>query len=411
MVLVLLWLSVYCFQIFHNILSGGKDSYYFELVGVYHAVIFIVFVLVFSSCVRAYLNFVMLLQLVFAATLIILYANGFRIVEGTYFVPNASDAILYSDFAVKAVQVGWFSAADNFIEEYAIADLGASTYIYLIYLIFPDSPLSVYFVNLVFVLFLVFVLKNENESWYYRALRLSLVLNPYLFYLINTSFKELPMVFLVLSALRFFASGRWIMCALAFSFLIPFRPVLAVVFLASVFSVVFLGNLRLLLCRFSFNKNVLLVAPIILTFFVVFPFLLKFLESGLLATLDYYSDNSALSSYSIPVAFAASFVTGFFGPLYKSFSINGFSLGWLYSFFYPLGFILNGVSFYVIFVSRKLLPAKIIVIFVFILFGLLSVSVMLRGFDLRFTLVFYLSLWWLASSVPSQKFVIRNIRR
>ena len=158
-------------------------------------------------------------------------------------------------------------------------------------------------------------------------------------------------------------------------------------------------NLYLIFTKLRVNKKVILIIPITLGFIVAFPFLLKFLESGLFATLSYYKENSSLSSYSIPVAFMASFFTGFLGPLYKPFTTSDFSLGMLYSFFSPIGVVFNIFCFYNILSNRKFMDDQQKTIFIFILLGLISISAMLRGFDLRFTLIFYIALWWLNSSI------------
>ena len=399
--IVFVWLLVYFIQMSNFMLSSLKESNVFEIFAVFHSVLFVLFVVVFSLRSKGITALLLFMQIIASSLLIISYTYGYQIISGTYFVPNASDALLYNDFAISAIKDGLLATINSFLEDHGGADLGASLYVYIIYLILPDTPLSVYFINLFFALWLIFILKINVENKKFRVLRLTLLINPFLFFLIITSFKELPMICFLALALKLFSEKKWLKSTLFFLLLFLFRPAISALFLAAILLNVASKNAQLIITKFKVNRKVLLIFPITLVFIATFPLLLNFLQSGLLATLDYYRDSTALSSYSIPVAFAASFITGFLGPLYKPYTLGAFSLGGLYSFFYPICMFLNIFCFLYIKSKRKVMNDLQITLFIFILLGLLSISVMLRGFELRYTLVFYIALWWLSASIYS----------
>ncbi len=401
-ILTFSWLALYLLQISSFILRSVKDDYFFEILAVFHAVFFIVQGFLFAGNNREHKVFFALAQLLIGFFFIAFYSYGYYLITSSYFVPNASDAILYNDFALSALKEGFFVTVKEFLANYGVADLGAPVYVYLVYALLTDNPISVYFVNFMFSFGLMFLLKHKGESKYFSVLRLTLPLNPFLFFLVITSFKELPMLFLIFCGVRFFLQKRWAVCIFVFLLLSFFRPAISALFLAALFIELSVRNFRLIVTTFKVNKSVAMIIPIALVFLITFPLLLRFLESGVLATLDYYRQSPSLSSYTIPFAFFASFITGFLGPLFKPYVLNGFSLGTIYSFFYPIGMLLNLYSFHNIFKNRKLLNSLERGVFIFVVLGLLSISIMLRGFDLRYTLVFYLVLWWLSASVSNK---------
>ena len=395
------WFIVYIMQISNFILTSMKEFYTFEMIAIFHSAIFILFVLILSPRKKNVTAVLLFSQIIIAGMLILFYTYGYQIANDTYFVPDASDALLYNDFAISAIQDGALVTINSFLDKHGMADLGASIYVYIVYLILPDSPLSVYFINLLFAFWLMFILKINNENKHFRVLRLTLLINPFLFFLIITSFKELPMICVLLFALKLFQQKKWLTSTLFFLLLFLFRPAISALFLAAILLNIASKNIQLIFTKFKVNRKIFYIIPITLVFVATFPLLLSFLQSGLLATLDYYRDSEALSSYSIPVVFSASFLTGFLGPLYKPYTLGEFSLGSLYSFFYPICILLNIFCFLYIKNKRKLMNNYQFTLFIFILLGLLSISVMLRGFELRYTLVFYIALWWLSASISS----------
>ena len=409
--IVFLWFFVYFTQISNFMLSNLKESYSFEMVALLHSLLFVLLVVLLSFRSHGSSALMLYTQVIAAGFLIVFYTYGYQTVSSTYFVPNASDALLYNDFAISSNKDGFLVTVKAFLGGHGVADLGASAYVYLVYLILPESPVSVYFVNLLCAIGLIFILKLNAESKFFKVLRLTLLVNPFLFFLIVTSFKELPMICVLLLALKFFLQKKMFKSTLFFLILFFFRPAISALFLAAILLNIVINNVYLFTSKFRLNFKVLYIIPIVFVFIISFPLLLNFLQSGLLATLDYYKGNDALSSYSIPVAFLASFFTGFLGPLYKPYTSGEFSLSVLYSFFFPVCLILNSFCFFYIQKRIKKINDLQVIVFIFILLGLLSISVMLRGFDLRYTLVFYIVLWWLSASTYSGLTLNQNQNR
>ena len=390
--LLWLWLGFFVGVKLHDGINAGVMIPFNVILVCFLICFFLVFCV---CCIRSTLPVVSIyvFESLLGIVFILFFSNLYKENTGSFLVPEASDAILYHRSAVELI-LGQLKIHE-YIESYGIADFGAVFYVFMVYFFFGASPIFVYMVNFILSLHLSSLLRVKGESRLYRAVRISLPLNPIIFYLTVSSLKDLLLYYILVSFVLSFLARKFISCGLLLVLVIAFRPALIALFFLSIMILLVCYNLKSLFLRLRLRRDWVFGLPMILGFFLGFPFLLDFLESGLFSTIEYFASREVFIKYGIFTTFLLSFFTSFFGPLLSISTGDGFSMQAFYAFSIPLVIFLNARFFFLAIPRFSQFSYRVRVIVTFSVLSLLSIFLMLRGFDARYTIAFYIINWWI----------------
>lgn len=324
--------------------------------------------------------------------------------SNSFFEFSAVDSIQYHEFATKITEDGFWNGIFNYLENEDIEDLGAIFFMSLSYLIYP-SPIAFnvfnIFAGIITVVYVYKLAGNFMSKEYAFMASIVYGLSSFVVYLYSTGMKE---TFFTLFVILFFERlngylkrKRLTTLFLCFFYLFIiyfFRPAVMYMIIVSV----------LLAIMFSYRKSMISILISGVVFFYSINFLLKDFR---LLTDRYYTSEQAIgervSGAGIKTdtfSYLASFLSGTIGPLPSYSPIKGRLQQYFYSFGLGLKVYISiffWLGFLYVFRNKNI---TLISICVFTFFEIISLSMILQSFELRFNsphliLIYIISFYWL----------------
>ena len=324
---------------------------------------------------------------------VILFCAQFYFLSGSTLYPRAEDALLYHQIALEAVNGGASFDSTLKVQSIDYEDWLAPAYVFAIYHI-DDAPALVYLTNTILVgisgLVLYTTFRDQLDKWG-QAFYLTLPLNPLFFYMEVTLFKEALIILLLAVGVRSFYKSKVLIIIFCGVLLLLLRPIIPAIAMMAyiVFSARYsLRSLRKGYIQIrSFPIQVILIIVFLTAGWTTFDVMIS---RALGPVFTYHAGHPSLSQAPIWIAFLASTVTSFLGPIPRPLGAGEYSLQTIYSF----GAL--HLSTYVLMNARNLSTnlikagANYSILALFLLIQLTALAIILRGFDPRFTSLAYL---------------------
>lgn len=331
----------------------------------------------------------LLVVFAYSATLALLYILIYHNYTGDFFDFQRGDTIAYHNAAIHYKNYSFKDFISNFLQFNNWDDLGVIIYVRFLYKII-ESPLFVYFSNIVIALFSTSILYKLSRL--YLSHKESLVasalfaLSSYFIYFQVSLFKE--SLFVLLCIIAIYSAQKIIdknnlksifILIISLSLLSLFRIGTPILILFSYLLYNFLRSMK-----FNIKSMIVLILFIPILYYSLFPlFISTYGKYANVEFLSYYVNTSGYN-FSFLNQLLISIFSALFGPIPSFVALKEHEISSFYYAGYLVKYLLTP---YFIIAAARIVKHKMFSVYpllIYYLVGSLAFGISLRGFDMRF---------------------------